>query len=161
MDKILNIFFAPFVPFIVFKTTVPISRFQRKNRFEKRATLGWDICKNLFLHGTPNQTASQKWFFSNISLQGGLFFQPFFALKPWDWDGHFEYNKRSKRSKKDVENFVHKPKILPQNPKFAEKLDLIGQNGYSFSYMWPLIEKNQVKYPKQHLLFSFCSPVYW
>ena len=61
-------------------------------------------------------------------------------------------------AKKDVENFVHEPQILPQKPKIAEKLDLIGQNGYSFSYMWPIIEWNQVKYPKQHLLFCILFP---
>ena len=38
------------------------------------------------------------------------------------------------------------------------KIDLIGQNGYSFSYLWPLIEWNQVKYPKQHLLFFILFP---
>ena len=59
---------------------------------------------------------------------------------------------------KYVENFVHEPQILPQKPKIAEKLNLIGQNGYSFSYMWPLIEWNQVKYPKQHLLFFILFP---
>jgi len=36
----INFFFTSFAPFIVLKTTVSISRFQRKNRFEKRATLG-------------------------------------------------------------------------------------------------------------------------
>ena len=88
----------------------------------------------------------------------GRFSNRFFVLKPWDWDGRFEYNNRSKQSKNDVENFVHKPQILPQKPKIAEKLDLIGQNGYSFSYLWPLIEWNQVKYPKQHLLFFILFP---
>ena len=64
----------------------------------------------------------------------------------------------SKRSKKDVENFLHEPQILPQKPKIAGKLDLIGPNGYSFSYLLILIERNQVKYPKQHLLFFHSVP---
>ena len=34
----------------------------------------------------------------NISGQVAPFFKPIIALKPWDWDGHFEYNKRYKRS---------------------------------------------------------------
>ena len=75
---------TPFVPFIVLKTTVSIPRFQCKNRFEKRTTVGRDICKNVFKHGTPNQTATPFCFFSNISAQGGPFFKPIFALKPWD-----------------------------------------------------------------------------
>ena len=46
--KIFINFFTPFVTFIVLNTTVLISRFQRKNRFEKRTTLGRDIYKNVF-----------------------------------------------------------------------------------------------------------------
>ena len=94
MDKIFIIFFTPFLPFIVLKTTVLNTRFQRKNRFEKRTTLGWDICKNVFRHGKPNQTTNQYWFFLNISAQTGSFFKPIFALKPCVQDGRFEYNKR-------------------------------------------------------------------
>ena len=96
--KIFGFLKTPFVPFIVLKTTVSIPRFQCKNRFEKRTTLARDICKNVFKHGTPNQTATPFWFFSNISAQSGPFFKPIFALKPWDRDGRFEYNKRYKRS---------------------------------------------------------------
>ena len=130
VGKIFGFLKTPFVPFIVLKTTVLIPRFQCKNRFEKRTTLARDICKNVFKHGTPNQTATLFWFFSNISGQGGPFFKPIFALKPWDRDGRFEYNKRYKRSKKDGESFVHEPQILPQKPKIAGKPDLIGQDGY-------------------------------
>ena len=32
--------------------------------------------------------------FANFSAHGGPFLKPIFALKPWDRDGHFEYNKR-------------------------------------------------------------------
>ena len=31
--------------------------------------------------------------FANFSAHGGPFLKPIFALKPWDRDGHFEYNK--------------------------------------------------------------------
>ena len=43
IDKIVIYLFTPFVPFIVLKTTVLNTRFQRKNRFEKRTTLSRDI----------------------------------------------------------------------------------------------------------------------
>ena len=75
---------TPFVPFIVLEMTVSIPRFQCKNRFEKRTTLGRDICKNVFKHGTLNQTTNPFCFFSNISAQGGPIFKLIFALKPWD-----------------------------------------------------------------------------
>ena len=32
--------------------------------------------------------------FANFSAHSGPFFKPIFALKPWDQDGRFEYNKR-------------------------------------------------------------------
>ena len=41
--KIFTIFFAPFVRFIVLKTFVLNTRFQRKNRFEKQPSLSRDI----------------------------------------------------------------------------------------------------------------------
>ena len=33
-----------------------------------------------------------KKMFANISANGGPFFKPIFALKPWDGNGRFEYN---------------------------------------------------------------------
>ena len=39
-----------------------------------------------------------KFFFANIMAHNGPFFKPIFALKPWDGDGRFEYNKRYKRN---------------------------------------------------------------
>ena len=54
--KIFDFFFSSFLPFIVLKTSVSFSQFQRKNRFEKRATLTWDICKKYF--STAHQTKS-------------------------------------------------------------------------------------------------------
>ena len=35
--------------------------------------------------------------FANFSAHCGPIFKPIFALKPWDRDGRFEYNKRYKR----------------------------------------------------------------
>ena len=54
--------------FIVRKTSILIPRFKCKNQFEKGTTLGWDICKNVFKHSTPNQTSTQLWVFSNLFL---------------------------------------------------------------------------------------------
>ena len=46
--------------------------YQYKNRFEKQTTPGQDICKHIFKHGAPNQTATSFCFCCQIS-QGGLF----------------------------------------------------------------------------------------
>ena len=120
VDKIFIKFFTPFVPFIALKTTVSIPRFQRKNRFEKRTTVGREIRKTIFQRGMPNQTTTLFWFFSNISGQGGLFFKPIFALKPWDQDSRFEYNKSHKWSKNVYENFSKNVKNRLKNPKLRE-----------------------------------------
>ena len=97
MDKIFIIFFTPFLPFIVLKTTVLNTRFQRKNRFEKRTTLSRDIEEKAILVRGLVWHAMLKHIFANISAQGGSFFKPIFALKPCVQDGRFEYNKRYKR----------------------------------------------------------------
>ena len=52
VNKIFIEFFTYFVPFIVLKMTVSISRFQCKNRVKKQTPLGREIY-------TPNQTTSQ------------------------------------------------------------------------------------------------------
>ena len=69
--------------------------------------------------------------FVNISAQSGWFSKPIFALKPWEQDSRFQYNK-SFRVKKLYENFVHKHIKSPQKPKIAGKLKLIGQKRFSF-----------------------------
>ena len=158
MAKFCLFFPAQNVAFMVLKTTGTISRFQQKNRFVKWPNIARDINQNQILADGSAWLTKWKNNFVYILGQDASFFKPIFALKPWDWDGHFEYNKRYKRGKKDVENSVHEPQILPQKPKIAEKLDLIGQNCYSFRYLWPLIEWNQVKYPKQHFLFFILFP---
>jgi len=86
----------------------------------KNEPLWTEIFAKMYFN-TAHQTKqpTKKWVFSNISAQGGSFFKPIFALKPWDRDGGFEYNKRFKQSKKYVENSVHEPQILPQKPKIA------------------------------------------
>ena len=155
VDKIFIIFFTLFIPFIVLKTTVLNTRFQRKNRFEKWPSLGWVIWEKPLLAGGLVWRAMLKNIFVNILAQGGSFFKPIFALKPWDQDGCFEYNKRYKRSKKVYDNFVHKRQKSPQKPKILGKLELIGQKRFSFRYLWPLIEWNQVKYPiHQNLCYT-------
>ena len=63
-------------------------------------------------------------------------------------------------------------KILPKsiksclkNPKLREKLELIRKKGFSFRYLWPLIEHNQLKYPMHqnlcYLPLSWSSQNYW
>ena len=81
--------------------------------------------------------AMLKNIYVNISAQGGSFFKPIFALKPWDRDGCFEYNKRYKQSEK---KFVHKRQKSPQKPEIVGKLELIRQKGFSIRYLWPLIK---------------------
>ena len=96
--KIFGFLKTPFVPFIVLKTTVSIPRFQCKNRFEKRTALGRDIWEKPKWGCGLVWRAMFKNIFANILGEGGPFFKPIFALKPWDRDGRFEYNKRYKRS---------------------------------------------------------------
>ena len=55
-------FFDLFVAFMEVKTTVLISRFQCKNRFEKRSNQARDIFKNVLRLGEPNQTVGWKQF---------------------------------------------------------------------------------------------------
>ena len=116
MDKIFINFITPFVPFIVLKTTVLNTRFQRKNRFEKRPSPSRDIEEKVILVRGLVWHAMLKHIFANISAQGGSFFKPIFALKPWVQDGHFEYNNRYKPSKKKYENFVHGRQKSPKKP---------------------------------------------
>ena len=94
MDKICKKNFTQFVPFIVLKMTVLNTRFQRKNRFEKRPSLKRDIKEKTILVCALVWHAMLKHIFANISAQGGSFFKPIFALKPCVQDGRFEYNKR-------------------------------------------------------------------
>ena len=57
-----------------------------------------------------------KHIFANISAQGGSFFKPIFALKPWVQDGSLEYNKTYKLGEKNYENFVHERQNSPKKP---------------------------------------------
>ena len=52
---------------MVLKRIIFISRFQRKNQFEKRTNLVQDIFKCVFRLGEPNQTAAWKQFLIDIS----------------------------------------------------------------------------------------------
>ena len=52
-----------------------------------------------------------------------------------------------------MEKFSHEPQKWPQNPKIAGKVELIGKKGFSFRYLGPLIERNQLKYPMHQPTF--------
>ena len=74
VGKIFGYLKTLFVPFIVLKTTVSITRFRCKNRFEKRTTLGRDIWEKTKLGCGLVWRSMFKNIFANISAQGGLFF---------------------------------------------------------------------------------------
>ena len=63
--------------------------------------------------------------FANISANGGPFFKPIFALKPWDGNDRFEYNKGTNGVFLKSEDFAREPQNWPQNRKIAGKLELI------------------------------------
>ena len=69
-----------------------------ENRFEKQPTIGRGIWENPLMAGGLVWRAMFKNIFANILAHAGPFFKPIFALKPWDRDGRFEYNKRYKPS---------------------------------------------------------------
>ena len=96
MAKFCKKIFNLFVAFMVVKTTVLISRFQRKNRFVKRPYIAWDIDEKLFSTGGLVWLTKSQNIFEDILGQVGSFFKPIFALKPWDWDNRFEYHKSHK-----------------------------------------------------------------
>ena len=57
--------------------------------------------------------------------------------------------------------FDHKPQKWPQKNKVAGKLELIRKKGFSFRYLWPLIDWNQLKYPMhQPTFFYFVNQCY-
>ena len=122
---------------MVLKTIVSISRFQRKNRFEKRTNLAQDIFKNVLRLGEPNQTAGWKQFFIDISSNIGSFYKPIFALKPWNQDGRFDYHK----SHKQIEIFLQNLAIYLKNglkkPNLRENLTWSGQTGIHLGMLEP------------------------
>ena len=85
--KILSI-----IGFIVLKTTVLNSGFQRKNRFGKICTESWDIGKNVSKYAGLVWRPGFWYILINISRPGAYFSEPIFALKPWAWAGRFEYH---------------------------------------------------------------------
>ena len=80
--KFCKFFFDLFVAFMVVKTTVLITRFQCKNRFEKRSNLARDINQKLFSTGGLVWLAKSQNIFEDISGQVAPFLKPIFALKP-------------------------------------------------------------------------------
>ena len=69
---IFFILFSPFVPCILLKKTYWYHGSNTKICLKTNHSDRY-ICKNVFKHGKPNQTTSQKWFCSNIS--GWVVFQ--------------------------------------------------------------------------------------
>ena len=88
--------------FELVKTTVLISQFQHKHRIEKWTTPSGDICK------------------INEINTGWVVFKRIFVLKPWNWDGHFEYNKRYKGNKKLMRFLSTSLKICLKNQRLRE-----------------------------------------
>ena len=73
MAKFCEFFSDLFVAFMVLKTTVLITRFQCKNRFEKRSDQARDINQKLFSTGGLVWLAESQNIFEDISGQGALF----------------------------------------------------------------------------------------
>ena len=67
-----------------------------------------------------------KHIFANISAQGGLFFKPIFALKPWVQDGHFVY----KPSKIFFLILSVNVKNHLKNPKLRENWTWLGKKAF-------------------------------
>ena len=95
MAKFCKKNFNLFVAFMVVKTTVLISRFQRKNRFVKRPYIAWDIDEKLFSTGGLVWLTKSQNIFEDILGQVGSFFKPIFELKPWDRDDRFDYHNKA------------------------------------------------------------------
>ena len=133
MTKFCNFFPAQNVAFMVLKTTGRISRFQRKNRFEKRCILTRDIYKIVFWLCEPNQTVSQKQILINISGNIGSFYKPIFALKPWDRAGHFEYHESYILSRKKMTKFGHLPQKWSKKAILGENLSYWCKTGIHLS----------------------------
>ena len=81
---------------------------------------------------------SQKNNFVYISGQDASFFKPIFALKPGDHAGCFEYHESYIQSRDKMTKFGHLPQKWSKKSHFAEKSELMVQNGYSFEYLWAL-----------------------
>ena len=82
---------SPLVPIIVLKSTVLIPR------FEKWTILCRDIYKKIL--NMKCKTKPQPHFvFLKYLGPGWTVFKTDYALKPWHWDIHLEYSKRSKES---------------------------------------------------------------
>ena len=101
---------------MVVKTTVLITRFQCKNRFEKRSNLARDINQKLFSTSGLVWLAKSQNIFEDISGQVAPFFKPIFALKPCNQDGRFEYHKSHKQMEQKFTKFG---RILQKWPKKA------------------------------------------
>ena len=99
-----------FVAFMLLKKIVSMSRFQRKNRFEKRTNMARDIFKIVLRLGDPDQTAGWKQFLIDISSNIGCSYKPILALKLWNQDGCADYHKSHKQIEKKITKICPVPK---------------------------------------------------
>ena len=111
--------------------------------------------QNSFLTFWAKPNRQPKQILVNILGNIGSFYKPIFALKPWDRAGHFEYHESYILSRKKITKFRHLPQKWSKKSHFAEKSELMVQNGYSFGYLWALKRWNQLKYPMhQNLCYT-------
>ena len=114
----------------------PLEKF-RLLYMSKLVVAVWRSSKAHFL---TSKMANFIYFCQYLGLGGcGSFFKLIFALKPWDQDGYFEYNRRNKQSNKSFEKFVHLCQKLPQKPKSAGILDLIWQKEFLSGICDPVV----------------------
>ena len=141
-----------FGPFIVLKTNVSVP---------------WFRCKIVYKtgHPGPRYLRKTKWgcglvwramfknIFANISAHVGPIFKPIFALKPWDGDGRFEYNKRYKRTKKCQE-------ICSLTLNIASKTQNCGKTRPNWA-KWPFIRVSVTPYRMESgEIFQTASPFF-
>ena len=120
---------------MVVKTTVLISRFQRKNRFVKRPYIAWDINQKLFSTNGLDRLAKSQNNFEDILGQVSSFFKPFFTLKSWDQDCRFKYHESHKQTDFFLQNLAVFLKNGLKKSNLQENLTWSGQTGIQLG-MW-------------------------
>ena len=110
------------VAFMVLKTTCMISRFQRKNQFEKWCNMTQDIYKIVFDFVSQTKP-SDKTDFNHYLRQYWVVLQ-IFALKPWDYIIKATFWAIEKFKKLII--YLKNGEIKSD---FAEKSELMVQNG--------------------------------
>ena len=118
--KIFGFLKTPFVLLIVLKTTASIPRFQCKNRFQKRPTVGGDYWeKTKWDHGLVWHAMFKT--FLQISRPTVVHFSNRFL----NWNRGIETvilsTIKGTNKVKKIEIFVHVPQKLTQKPKIVER----------------------------------------